>query len=536
MSSPSPQLPLGQVIGSRYRVQSLVGRGGMGLVYAATHELTGRRVALKLMLSDGDGDDSPVLHERFLSEARIAAAVRHPNIVDVLDMGLHDGAPFIVMELLEGVSLEHVLQTQQRLSVQQTLSWLFPIIGALGVLHDAGIVHRDVKPSNIFMSSLPRHPMRPKLLDFGLARVVSDLRLTRSGTVIGTPLYMAPEHAAGLVTGPQADVWSIGVVLYEALAGISPFKFTDRTSLAMQVLAGLVQPIAGVRPDLPDAICGVIGRALQRDLTRRFPDMRSLAFALHSAARASQVPLPTDPDPIGLPDYVRWQAGELPGVTTQEHQMPGAGSGAHLPPGQPTQVRFDSHAQSVRSGLSETVSSSKLGWFSLLSLIVIALVGAALWSRIGAESKAPEATPEVSPGPATPQPTAAPERAGKPAGPERAGVPSSDSLDSRKPTSLNATNEPGSLREGASPASAAAGSGASGAAAPDAASPSATSLGAGPSGSRRRARADRATSKRAQATEPDLTRPPKSDERTAKPRATAPKSRETENEVESEWK
>ena len=542
MSSPSPQLPLGQVIGSRYRVQSLVGRGGMGLVYAATHELTGRRVALKLMLSDGD--DSPVLHERFLSEARIAATVRHPNIVDVLDMGLHDGAPFIVMELLEGVSLEHVLQTQQCLSVQQTLSWLFPIIGALGVLHDAGIVHRDVKPSNIFMSSLPRHPMRPKLLDFGLARVVSDLRLTRSGTVIGTPLYMAPEHAAGLVTGPQADVWSIGVVLYEALAGISPFKFTDRTSLAMQVLAGLVQPIAGVRPDLPDAICGVIGRALQRDLTRRFPDMRSLAFALHSAARASNVPLPADPDPIGLPDYVRWQAGELPGVTTQDQHVLG-GVNAPLPAGQPAQARFDSHAQSVRGGLSETVSSSKFGWLSLLSLVALTVIGALLWSHFAAESADPQRTRAMDPIPATAQPTPTPTPTAEPAGSaaslERVGgpsteKPSTDRLDNRKPTSLNAGTEQGTPREGASPGSAVPDSAAVNPGPNGTAAPGSSTSGSALSGARRRARADRAASRRGVATEPDVARTPNPDERTAKPRATAPKSRETENEVESEWK
>ncbi len=307
MSSPSPQLPIGQVIGSRYRIESLLGRGGMGVVYAATHELTERRVALKLMVADAE--DWPVLQERFLSEARIAAAVRHPNIVDVLDMGLHEGAPFLVLELLEGVSLEKLLEAQQRLSVEQALAWLFPILGALATLHDAGIVHRDLKPSNIFLSSLPRHPLRPKLLDFGLARAVSDLRLTRSGTVIGTPLYMAPEHAAGQATGPQADVWSLGVVLYECLAGASPFNYSDRSSLAAQVLAGAARPLAQLRPDLPEALTAAIGRALQPDLGRRYPDMRSFGRALYAGARAGGFAPPRDPDPIGLPEYVSWQDG-----------------------------------------------------------------------------------------------------------------------------------------------------------------------------------------------------------------------------------
>jgi serine/threonine-protein kinase len=233
-------------------------------------------------------------------------------------MGLHDGAPYLVMELLEGVSLEKLLDEHKRLTVEQALAWLLPIIGALSVLHEAGIVHRDVKPSNIFLSRLPRHPMRPKLLDFGLARVVSDLRLTRSGTVIGTPLYMAPEHAAGLPTGAQADIWSIGVVLYEVLTGASPFQYTDRASLAAQVLAGLVRPLSQLRPDLPELISVALGRALQRDLTRRYPDMRSFAQALHAAAVSSGIEVPADPDPIGLPDYHRWHSSDHVAATQEQ--------------------------------------------------------------------------------------------------------------------------------------------------------------------------------------------------------------------------
>jgi serine/threonine-protein kinase len=364
------------------------------MVYAATHELTGRRVALKLMLNDCD--DSPILQERFLSEARIAAAVRHPNIVDVLDMGLHGGSPFIVMELLEGVSLERVLESQNRLSVEQALTWLLPIVGALSVLHEAGIVHRDVKPSNIFMSALPRHPMRPKLLDFGLARVVSDLRLTRSGTVIGTPLYMAPEHAAGQVTGPQADVWSIGVVLYESLAGCSPFNYTDRQSLAMQVIAGLVRPLSQVRPELPPLVSSALGRALTRDLGRRYPDMRSFAQALHAAARASGVAVPLDPDPIGLPEYASWQSGERHAATTMEH-FPSSDSGNGLartpsrPGSNPGRDDDESLARSMRPG-----PSSRLVWLALVAAVALGSM-TVLWYRQDAPPSAQTPSPQAPP-------------------------------------------------------------------------------------------------------------------------------------------
>ncbi|HEY6876630.1 MAG TPA: protein kinase [Polyangiales bacterium] len=368
MTSSSPKPSPGQVIGGRYRVQTLIGRGGMGLVYAATHELTGRRVALKLMTSSAE--DSPVLHERFLSEARIAATVRHPNIVDVLDMGVHEGVPYLVLELLEGVSLEKLLEGQRRLSVEQALAWLLPIIGALSVLHEAGIVHRDVKPSNIFLSSLPRHPMQPKLLDFGLARVVSDLRLTRSGSVIGTPLYMAPEHAAGQATGPQADIWSIGVVLYEVLAGCSPFQYTDRASLATQVLAGVVRPFNQARPDLPELLSVAIGRALHRDLTRRYPDMRSFARALHGAAVASGIAVPDDPDPIGLPDYRRWKVSDQIAATTHEQvrSTPSrAKSSGSWVAEQPSRAAVPASWKRVWIGLGLGAALLCLAWFAMRS-------------------------------------------------------------------------------------------------------------------------------------------------------------------------
>lgn len=317
MSHPSHQLPIGQLIGNRYRVQALIGRGGMGLVYAASHELTGRRVALKLVLPEIE--DSPVLVERFLGEARIAAAVHHPNIVDVLDMGLHEEAPYLVMELLEGTSLEQVLDDQGALAPARAVGWLLPIMGALATLHDAGIVHRDIKPSNIFLCAQPRQRTCPKLLDFGLARVVSDLRLTRSGTTIGTPLYMAPEHAAGLDVGPQADIWSLGVVLYECLAGESPFVYSDRSSLAAQVLAGAARPLSDLRSDMP-LLSVVLGRALQRDLSRRYPDVRSFARDLHAACVAAGIERPHDPDPLGLPDYLAWES-EAQSTTTTVGQV-----------------------------------------------------------------------------------------------------------------------------------------------------------------------------------------------------------------------
>jgi serine/threonine-protein kinase len=316
-------LRAGEVIGGRYRIEALLGRGGMGVVYGAIHELTQRRVALKLV--DSEGADQPALHDRFLSEARTAAAVRHPNVVDVLDMGVHAGSPYLVMELLEGCSLDALLEQKQALSIAQILTWMFPVMGALASLHEAGIVHRDVKPSNIFLShsGRGRPTMVPKLLDFGLARALSDARLTRSGVVLGTPLYMAPEHAAGAQVGPQADVWSMGVVLFECVTGVLPFTSTDRSALAAQILAGHVRPVRQVRSDVPPALASVIDNALQRELGVRHASMRAFAQALARAAVASQTPIPDNPDALGLPDFPTWKTGSAVATpaalsTTQE--------------------------------------------------------------------------------------------------------------------------------------------------------------------------------------------------------------------------
>jgi serine/threonine-protein kinase len=325
--SPStPYLSVGNVVGGRYRVDGLLGRGGMGVVYAATHQLTQRRVAVKVL--DADPSELPAQRERFLSEARTAAAVRHPNIVDILDMGTHLGSPFLVMELLEGSTLDPVLADRRPVSYADCLSWLLPIIGALATLHEAGIVHRDVKPSNIFLYRAGPHVIVPKLLDFGLARAVGDARLTRSGVVIGTPLYMAPEHAAGAQVGPLADVWSTGVVLYECMTGALPYSSTDRSVVAAQVLAGHVRPVRQARPDLPEPLAEAIDGALQRELGRRHASMRALAQALVIGACTSGIALPEQLSPVGLPEYAAWcregrrRAQERPAEPTHEISAP----------------------------------------------------------------------------------------------------------------------------------------------------------------------------------------------------------------------
>ncbi len=292
----------------------------MGVLYVAEHLFTHRKVALKLL--HPSKEDLPELRARFVGEARTAAATRHPHIVDVLDMGLaEDGSPFLVMELLNGVSFDKLIAESGRLPPEQALAYLLPIAGALAVLHDAGIVHRDIKPSNIFLSRDARGVVHPKLLDFGLARAVSDLRLTRSGMVLGTPMYMSPEHAGGEEVTLQSDVWSFGVVLYEALAGEPPFTSRDSQAIAAQVLAGQTRPLRKVCPEVPASLASGVERALRASRDLRYQNMRDMAASLVAGAVLSGIKLPDDPDPLGLPDYRRWMADPTQVATTLEIAM-----------------------------------------------------------------------------------------------------------------------------------------------------------------------------------------------------------------------
>jgi serine/threonine-protein kinase len=316
-ATPPMKLSAGNVIGERYRIQTLLGQGGMGVVYAAVHQHTGRAVALKLIHCPWD-DDRLELYQRFLSEARAAAALRHPNVVDVLDLGFLAGAPYLVMEHLQGESLEDLLVRLEILPLESGLEWLLPLMGALAALHGKGIVHRDVKPSNIFLSRDEGQRVVPKLLDFGLARITRDAPLTQPGVMLGTPEYMAPERARGEAVGPSADVWAMGVVAFECLCGRLPFTATTLNGLAAQIVGGEVLRALEANPRLPGAIAAVIDRALQNAPEQRHPDMAHFAYALGAAALSAGLRVPPDPDPIGLPSFAAlhlqgdaWASGPL---------------------------------------------------------------------------------------------------------------------------------------------------------------------------------------------------------------------------------
>ncbi len=280
----TPEERVGKLIAERYRLDSILGVGGMGVVFAGTHTWTGRRVAVKILAPEYVRNERIV--QRFLQEARAAARMRHPNVVDVLDMGEdEDGTVFLVLELLEGESMHQLLMRDVRISPQRTLELLVPVMQALVYAHRRGIVHRDIKPDNIFISVDDTGAQVPKLLDFGIAKVIEASKSgTVTGTVIGTPYYMSPEQAAGSAdTGPPADVWSMGVVLYECLSGNLPFTGANPTAVLLAIACGSPIPLAQCAPELPTALASAIDRALAPDRTVRYASMKEFIEQLARA-------------------------------------------------------------------------------------------------------------------------------------------------------------------------------------------------------------------------------------------------------------
>ena len=267
----------GAFVGGRYRVRGLLGSGGMADVYDATDERLERPVALKVLRPEMAVRDD--IRLRFQVEARAAAGLSHPNAVAVFDTGEHEGMPYLVMERLPGDTLADCLPEGP-----VDTAWLCEaatgVLGALAAAHAAGIVHRDVKPGNILITA----DGRAKITDFGIAKSLgtgSDASdLTRTGQLVGTPAYVAPERLEGHPATPQSDLFALGVVLYEALAGSKPFQGNSPIAVARAVVDGDYVPLAAVRPDLDPRLVAVVERAMARNPEDRFAAADEMAAAL----------------------------------------------------------------------------------------------------------------------------------------------------------------------------------------------------------------------------------------------------------------
>jgi serine/threonine-protein kinase len=271
-----------------YVIRACIGRGGMARVYRAEQAALNRPVALKVL--DRWVLEKPQGSQRFLREARAAAAIKHPNVVDIVDVGVWQDRPYIVMELLSGSDLETHLAQCRRLNDSEVASLALPIIAGMMAVHEAGVIHRDLKPSNIFLAAGPDGEIIPKVLDFGVSKFNDTLEepiqgRTKTREIIGTPTYMAPEALNGArEVGPRADQYALGAVLYECAVGRPPFEGETLLELLKAIAVGDVPPPRSIRPQVSIALEDAILRAMNGNPNERFETLRDFGRAIWPVA------------------------------------------------------------------------------------------------------------------------------------------------------------------------------------------------------------------------------------------------------------
>jgi serine/threonine-protein kinase len=307
----------GAVIAGRYRLDRLIGEGGMGVVWAATHIETGKPVALKHLRDEASGDAET--RKRFLREAQATAAIAHPNIVAVHDLvETEGGLPAIVMDLLDGEPLRAKLDRDRKLSLEQAASILLPAVSAVGTAHAIGIVHRDLKPDNIFIARLPSGEARSLVLDFGIAKLTKPTEvstasvITGTWSLLGTPHYMSPEQIIGEKDiDHRADIWAMGAILYECLAGVRPAEAKTPGKIFELILLRGIKPLSARAPDLPGDVTDLVLRMLARERDDRPWDLHEVETVL---GRYTTVRAPK----FGAPATIRLSSpGAMPRVSAR---------------------------------------------------------------------------------------------------------------------------------------------------------------------------------------------------------------------------
>lgn len=274
-----------ELVGSRvgdYRLEEFVGAGAMGEVYRGVHKKIGRVVAIKVLTQISD----PVLVERFLNEGRVHASLHHNNIVilhDFLEVGGH---PCIIMEYVAGQTLLERIKADGGLPISRAICVFQALVEAIGYMHDNGIIHRDIKPSNVKLAP----DGQVKLLDFGISKADHSPRLTRSGDVVGTLLYLAPEQLRGEPASYQTDLWSLGVLLYQMVTGNSPYGPVKLADLPDKIINADYLAPAALRPQLPSGLIAIINGCLKKDPQERYQTARSLLQDLAPLLAGSRAP------------------------------------------------------------------------------------------------------------------------------------------------------------------------------------------------------------------------------------------------------
>jgi serine/threonine-protein kinase len=286
-----PVSPGAVIAQGKYRIERLLGEGGMGIVVLATHIGFGDRVAIKLLRPEIAADSDAVL--RFFREGRASRRIRSEHVVQVMDIGtLETGAPYMVMEFLEGEDLRERLRRTGPIACSEAVEIVLQACEAIAEAHAMGVVHRDLKPANLFCVARPGGLLSVKVLDFGISKIsgmagATSAALTQSSAAFGSPLYMSPEQLQSAHdVDARSDIWALGVILYELLTGARPFVAEDIPRLCIKIMTQPPAPVPNDLADLPPLIAAAVMRCLEKDPGRRFPDVAALARALEPGCNA----------------------------------------------------------------------------------------------------------------------------------------------------------------------------------------------------------------------------------------------------------
>ncbi|MBI4850977.1 MAG: protein kinase [Acidobacteria bacterium] len=284
---------IGRLIADKYRVEKLLGRGGMGAVYEGQHLLLDRRVAIKVLQQNMANDEQAA--SRFIREAKASARIEHPNAVTIYDFGvLQEGSAYLVMEFIRGFSLRQMLVKKDPLRAEQIADWMIQVCSVVEAAHQQGIIHRDLKPENVMLKESPDGSVAVKVVDFGLAKLTSEsttdkasAHLTKPGEMLGTPHYMAPEYYEGETIDKRADIYAIGIMMYELFCGDTPFTGTVQSIIGGHLFKDPL-PIIKANPTIHPALDEVVQKALKKNRSERISSASELAQELKQALQKAK--------------------------------------------------------------------------------------------------------------------------------------------------------------------------------------------------------------------------------------------------------